>query len=469
MNPLVIVPTYNEAANVAIMTEKLLVVVPEVDILFVDDSSPDGTGEIIDQIAKIQPRVRGLHRALKDGIGAAHIAGLTKAINDGYRTVITMDGDLTHSPEDIPRMLEASKDADVVLGSRYLQEGSLKGWNPIRKLTTHLAHVLTRVILGLPYDCTGAFRVYRMDRLPRGIFSLVRSKTYPFFFESVFVFHLNRLKIQQVPIKLPPRTYGSSKMPFSEPFRGVVHLFKVGALQWLRPESFTLSRRKLQVNQELPPQTDWDDYWSAGDSQPSLAYEVIAALYRRSIIKSRLNSAVRRTFAPKSRLLHAGCGSGQVDVDIQHQMRLTAVDTSFAALEKYSQTVPLAEAVEHASIFALPFANASFDGVYNLGVMEHFSESDLVIILAEFRRVLKPDGKLLIFWPHARASSVAVLGTWHRFRPATKPKLHPAEISLVPSQAWLTGLLQRSGFDIARYRFGWRDAFVQVELVAKPR
>jgi predicted SAM-dependent methyltransferase len=141
-------------------------------------------------------------------------------------------------------------------------------------------------------------------------------------------------------------------------------------------------------------------------------------------------------------------------------------------LETYRRTVPDAKSVRHASIFALPFENHTFDGIYNLGVMEHFQAEEITAILREFRRVLKPEGRLLMFWPHARATSVAVLGCWQKIRKkffGSEKLLHPAEVSLVRSRKWLAGTLETGGFHLESSAFDWRDFWVQVVVIAHPQ
>lgn len=469
MNPLVIIPTYNERENVIPLTEQLNALPGERDILFIDDNSPDGTGRILDEISRKHLNVRVMHRPGKEGIGAAHLAGLAQARQLGYATVITMDCDFTHNPDDIPRLMASA--GDVVIGSRYLQPDSLQDWNWNRKLLTRLAHFLTRVILGMSYDCTGAYRLYRFDRLPKGIFELVESRSYPFFFESLYVLHRNGVRIEEIPISLPPRTYGNSKMPLTEPFRGVAHLLKVGLAGLLRPERYQCPAHRIEANASVHDEQGWDEYWKQTDTGGSLAYQTIASIYRRLVIARRFRSALENTFTEGARLLHAGCGSGQVDVAIQGKFRITAMDASLAALELYSRTVPMAGEVRHASIFQIPFPDQSFDGIYNLGVMEHFQAAEIVRILREFRRVLRPEGRLLLFWPHSKASSVAVLKCWHWIRQHvfhSDIRLHPDEVSLLPSRAWLKERLHEAGFHLTSYEFDARDFWVQAVIVAQP-
>ena len=336
-----------------------------------------------------------------------------------------MDCDMTHSPEDVPRFLEAVESADVVIGSRYLRKDSLRGWNWRRKLLTHTAHILTRVFLAIPYDATGAFRAFRLDRLPSDVFSVVRSSSYPFFFESLLVLQLNGAKIFQIPIDLPPRTYGSSKMRSTEPFRGVWHLIKVAGQRIVCRETFLVSDRLIEAYPSLRDEQGWDLYWSNTPSENRL-YTILATIYRKLVIAPRLDAIVRKTFPPRSKLLHAGCGSGQVDVRFQSEMEITAVDSSLKALKTYARTVPAGEVGEACFHQDLPFEANSFDGIYNLGVMEHFHKDEIIVIAQEFQRVLKPGGRLLFFWPHTCATSVAVLGLWRELRAKPWPDARPA-------------------------------------------
>jgi dolichol-phosphate mannosyltransferase len=205
---LVFIPTYNEKENILSLYAKISSLARDLtfDLLFLDDNSPDGTGQILDQLAKLQPHVKVIHRQKKFGIGSAHLEGIQWAYRHGYTTLITMDCDFTHAPEDIPKFIRYGKEYALVIGSRFLQRTSLKGWNLYRKAMTFLGHLVTRYILSLPYDATAAFRLYRLDMIPQELFSLVGSTGYAFFFESLYVLNLNRVPIYEFPINLPPRT-----------------------------------------------------------------------------------------------------------------------------------------------------------------------------------------------------------------------------------------------------------------------
>ena len=218
---LIFIPTYNERDNVTPLCQGIAALGLDAEVLFIDDGSPDGTGGILDALAAANPRLKVLHRPGKLGIGTAHQAGIAYAYDHGYGILVTMDADFTHSPDNIPLLMQRLGDSDVAVGSRYMQKESLAGWNLVRKFLTSIAHVLTRLLLGLKYDSTGAFRVYRLDRIPRGLFSLVESRGYSFFFESLHLLHFNEFKIEEMPIILPPRTYGTSKMSYKDALKSL--------------------------------------------------------------------------------------------------------------------------------------------------------------------------------------------------------------------------------------------------------
>ena len=174
LKTLVMVPTYNERDNAPRMVDAIKALGLDVDVLFIDDNSPDGTGELLDAMCADYPRLSVRHRSGKNGIGSAHMDGIAAAYAGGYQRLVTLDCDFSHSPEDIPKFLRTSDTADVVVGSRWTAMNSLPGWNLFRRMMTGMGHLLTRIVLGMKYDATGAFRAYRLDRIPEEVFSLVR-------------------------------------------------------------------------------------------------------------------------------------------------------------------------------------------------------------------------------------------------------------------------------------------------------
>jgi dolichol-phosphate mannosyltransferase len=467
---LIFIPTYNERDHAPAICQQLLHLGLAADLLFLDDNSPDGTGDVLDDLARKHNNLFVIHRPGKLGVGSAHLDGIAWAYDRGYEQLITLDCDFAHSPADVLKLLEHAPRYDVVVGSRFLARGSLPDWKWYRRALTHCGHFLTRHLLRIGQDATGALRIYDLSRIPRPLFALVRSQGYSFFFESLFLLLRNGCSVHEVGIVLPARTYGQSKMALRDILRSVLRML---ALFWgslARPAQYRVRRPFADIDPKLVDPQGWNEYWDKNRRASGMVYAVIATVYRNLVIKRRLNREIRRVFPRGARLLHAGCGSGQVDVDIQHEMRLTAVDISTSALQLYQDTVPHAEAVKHASIFALPFADGSFEGLYNLGVMEHFSEAEIQCILAEFRRVLAADAKLLLFWPHSRASSAMVLDAAHWVLNDVLHRnieLHPPEITRVRSKAQIECLLCSAGFALQDYYFGARDFFVQAVIVAR--
>lgn len=466
---LIFIPTYNERENVEKIFPSILDLRLDADMVFLDDNSPDGTGRLLDELVSKNPRLHVIHRSGKQGIGSAHMEGIRWAYERGYQQLLTMDCDFSHSPSDIPRFLEVADGFDVTVGSRYMKRESLREWNVFRKSLTNLGHFLTRRLLNIEFDATGAFRVYNLDRIPQSLFSLVRSVGYSFFFESLFVLQRNDFRIGEIPIILPARTYGHSKMSFREAARSGRRVFSIFLSERSNPARYRLNK-SVPNDPTLPAESEWDPYWDQKNRASGAIYEWIAAFYRTNVIRRGLTRILRKHFSPRASLLHAGCGSGQVDEVIQNEMNITAVDLSSSALRLYQKNNPNAARVHHASIFALPFLSSSFDGAYNLGVIEHFDDEEIGRMLSEMDRILKPSGKLVIFWPHRRGTSVVALKLVRWLANELFGKdihLHPAEISLLRSRSHARSALEKWGFKMIDYEFGLRDGFVQAVVVGQ--
>ena len=467
---LIFIPTFNEAENVERMCRELTALNLGADILFCDDNSPDCTGDIIDRLAQEFPHVRAMHRPAKLGIGSAHQEGIAYAYNEGYGTLLTMDCDFTHQPADVRRLLEEAPAFPVTVASRYLQTDSLPNWNLLRRALTHLGHYLTVNLLHLPQDATGALRVYQLTGIPRRLFDLVKSGGYSFFFESLFVLSRNDFQIHEVPIKLPARTYGHSKMSLKETWRSAIRLLKVFRANLMDPEQFLLWPPIENAAGPMVDPQGWDTYWTRGRETTRSVYAFVASVYRRLAIRRSLDFYINKHFAPGARLLHAGCGSGQVDQHLTEEMKVTALDISLPALESYRRNNPHAAAVRRGDILNLDFEQASFDGVYNLGVVEHFTAEQIRKIFSEMGRVLKPGGKIVVFWPHRLATSVWVLKGVHWLLDhlmRTPPRLHPPEISLLGSRAQAREVVEQAGFSMVDYYFGAQDLMVQAVIVGQ--
>ena len=193
MKPIVVIPTYNERENVAAMAAAVLENLPAGGrLLFLDDNSPDGTGAIIDGLCARDPRIAVLHRVKKEGLGRAYVAGFARALALGATHVVEMDCDFSHDPKDIPRMLAAVSDADVVIGSRYVKGGRCVGWPFRRWFVSFFGGRFIRFVLGVPVqDPTGGFKCFTRAALERlGDFSAIRSFGYSF--QMVFKLRFGR-------------------------------------------------------------------------------------------------------------------------------------------------------------------------------------------------------------------------------------------------------------------------------------
>ncbi|MEO6063358.1 MAG: polyprenol monophosphomannose synthase [Thermoflexales bacterium] len=251
LNPLIFIPTYNERENVGRLCADLQALPVARDILFLDDNSPDGTGDALDALAREHSNLSVIHRPGKLGIGSAHIDGIAWARAHGYTRLVTMDSDFTHAPDKILEFLAEADDVDVVVGSRYLRDNSLPGWTVWRRILTGLGHIATEFLLGMPYDATGAFRLYRLDRISQRVFERANADGYSFFFQSLYILHRSGARIKEIPISLPARTAGHSKMGFSEIARSLAHLGRVFVLRIVRPGDSIV--RLMDDRSDIPP------------------------------------------------------------------------------------------------------------------------------------------------------------------------------------------------------------------------
>ncbi|HTZ19579.1 MAG TPA: polyprenol monophosphomannose synthase [Opitutaceae bacterium] len=210
---LVIVPTYNERENLAELVEKLLALAVPVDLLIVDDNSPDGTGQLADELAARHPAVQVLHRAEKNGLGRAYCAGFAWALARDYEFILEMDGDFSHPPEDVPRLIEAARQADLALGSRYRPGGRVIDWPMHRLLLSKAAACYVRLITGLPVtDPTGGFKCFRRSAIESLDLGAVYSSGYGFQIELTHKIWRQGRRIVEVPIVFTERRHNRSKM-----------------------------------------------------------------------------------------------------------------------------------------------------------------------------------------------------------------------------------------------------------------
>jgi len=210
---LVCLPTYDEAENVRPMVEAILAATPDVDVLVIDDNSPDGTGRLADEIAAREPRVQVLHRAGKEGLGKAYLAGFAWALGRGYALVLEMDADFSHDPKYLPAMLERARQADLVLGSRNVPGGGTVNWGLSRKILSRGGSLYARLVLGLPVrDLTGGFKCFRREVLQAIDLPTVECSGYAFQIELTYRAFRKGFRVAEIPIVFVDRRVGQSKM-----------------------------------------------------------------------------------------------------------------------------------------------------------------------------------------------------------------------------------------------------------------
>lgn len=209
----VLIPTYNERENLPRIVERVRACVPSADVVVLDDNSPDGTGEVADELTASDEQVFVRHRQGKEGLGAAYLDGFAWALERGYDAIVEMDADGSHQPEHLPRMLEAAADADLVIGSRYVRGGRVVNWPANRKAISMAGNAYIRVILGMPVnDATAGYRVYRAETLRAIGLDEVESAGYCFQTDLTVRTVRAGLRVVEIPITFVEREIGDSKM-----------------------------------------------------------------------------------------------------------------------------------------------------------------------------------------------------------------------------------------------------------------
>lgn len=225
MNSVVVIPTYQEAGTITRVLDRVLTAAPQVDVLVVDDDSPDGTGAVVAAHGAFEHRVFLLGGRPRAGLGAAYRAGYAWALEAGYGAVVQMDADLSHSPEDVPVLLEALSRADLVIGSRYVPGGHTRGWARSRRLLSWTGNHYIRLVLGLPVrDATAGFRAFRATALARIDALHTHSDGYAVQVETTWRARRGGLRILEVPITFTERTAGASKMSAGIALEAVVNV-----------------------------------------------------------------------------------------------------------------------------------------------------------------------------------------------------------------------------------------------------
>lgn len=241
MKALVVLPTYNEAENIGPMSESILKVLPEIHLLVVDDNSPDGTGQIADQLALEHPdRLHVMHRKEKSGLGPAYLAGFRWALEAGYERVIQMDADFSHPVQLIPQMLQALHEHDFVLASRYIQGGGIKNWGRVRRFISRGGNYYARFLLRLGIkDLTGGYKAFNSRVLEFLLTCPIHSKGYHFQIEMTARAITHGFRCREIPFIFEERKAGHSKMDRGIFFEAMIQTLR---LKW------KLGRRKVPVS-----------------------------------------------------------------------------------------------------------------------------------------------------------------------------------------------------------------------------
>ncbi|KGN33380.1 dolichol-phosphate mannosyltransferase [Knoellia sinensis KCTC 19936] len=243
----VLIPTYNERENLPMIVDRVRRAVPEVDICVLDDNSPDGTGAVADELAAADDQIHVLHRTGKEGLGAAYLHGFAWALDQGYDAVVEMDADGSHRPEDLHLLLDAARDADVVIGSRWVKGGEVINWPTHRKVLSVGGNLYTRLLLGMHVnDATAGFRVYRAAALRALDLGSVESAGYCFQVDLTRRAVFAELTVVEVPITFVEREIGESKMD------GDIVRESLG-----RITVWGVQRRGAQLRERLAGRTRW--------------------------------------------------------------------------------------------------------------------------------------------------------------------------------------------------------------------
>jgi glycosyltransferase involved in cell wall biosynthesis len=228
MKKLLIIPTYNESANIGPLVKSVREHVPDMHILIIDDNSPDGTGRLADELAGKYPDISVMHRPGKMGLGSAYVSGFKKALADGYDLICQMDADFSHNPSYLPALLKGMEDHDIMIGSRYVAGGGTKNWGIHRQILSRTSNFVARLILGIGVrDCTGGFRCYKRHVMEAINPDTIFSTGYSFVEEVLFKAVKSGARVGEAPIIFVERRHGKSKISKREIFKAMATLLKL--------------------------------------------------------------------------------------------------------------------------------------------------------------------------------------------------------------------------------------------------
>jgi dolichol-phosphate mannosyltransferase len=246
VNATVVIPTYNEADNIPQLVDEILALDPPVNVIVVDDNSPDGTGELVDGLAAENPgRVSAIHRPAKLGLGTAHIAGFKQALGQGAERIVSMDADFSHHPRHIPSMLAKADEADLVIGSRYVKGGGTRYCTWKRRTLSLGANLFAKIMLGLPArDCTAGFRCYHREVLESIDLDDIFSDGYSFLIEMLYRTKKQGWSVAEVPIVFEDRRHGVSKISRKEIFSAMYTVLRLATWRIRRRPGPAAERRQ---------------------------------------------------------------------------------------------------------------------------------------------------------------------------------------------------------------------------------
>jgi len=246
MRTAIVIPTYNESDNIRELVEEILKLnTNPLEVIIVDDNSPDGTGRIADDLAQDHWEVSVIHRPGKLGLGTAHIAGMKQALNHDAEHIMTMDADFSHHPRYIPRLMAKSARFDLVIGSRYVKGGGTLKCGIPRRILSRVANLFARLTLGLAaHDCTAGFRLYRREVLESIPLDEIFSDGYSFLVEMLYRCQKQGSRIAEVPIIFEDRRHGTSKISRQEIFRAIYTVFRLSRERLFRLVSLKKRERR---------------------------------------------------------------------------------------------------------------------------------------------------------------------------------------------------------------------------------
>jgi len=349
----------------------------------------------------------------------------------------------------------ALDDADVVIASPH--NGNPSG--------------IARRLLETDFDVTSSMQGFALTRLPDALLGIIGGNIVETVMLLPLVAEYNGHPVRQIRIAADGNDAARTVRPPLIRLTALAMQMKMAKAQFRHVEPFTPPADAPSSEEQVA----WDSYWTHGSHSGKWVYDLIAAFYRAFIIRPAVNAFLFKNFPEGAKLVHAGCGSGMVDVDVARKMHITALDISPAGLTEYSRHHEHSDLML-GSIFEMPIADESYDGLFNLGVMEHFHTHELDLIIPEINRVLKPGGRAVLFWPPQWGLSVNVLRVVHWLLHSvmkSEIELHPPEYTRVKSKAQILRWCDLGGFKLKQFYFGPRDLFthqiVVLEKVTAPK